>query len=930
MSAKDLTMRIIMNATGNAKAVFNDISLAGRGLSGTLSKNKQDLKDLEKTLKQADKFADLQRSYKSATEEANKHTASINKLAKEMKSSGTPTKQQIRDMDALGKKSELAQAKQLKLGDQVTKLGRELKGAGFDTKNFAKEQARMTAEAGKASGVIEKQKAAIEKLSSAEKSYQKAKAMQSSMNSFGVKATATGAAIGAPVAKSIYDFATEENAFLDVVKQIDGIRDDKGQITKFGADIRKSMHDMARQNNVNFLDVYDLFSAAGRNGLKELNELNAAALTSLHTTVALELPDAKQAGDDLTKIAGLYRIATAEMMQVGDVINYLDDSTTAKGSELINVIQRAGNKADQMGFKNMAGLAATLLETANGEELSGTGIKTMVRNLSMVDEKSQGDVLKKIGLSVAEVRSGMQTDGYKTFRQILEGVATGIKAEEQMDALVNIFGVSGGEYANTLLKNRDKLDKNVGLANSQDASGSVSREAGIKNSALSAAYQSKFKNNLGILSAELGQHFKPILIDVINKIGSLMEKITAWAQQNPRAAAAIGKVVAGVSLLLIAIGSLTIAMATILAPMALLKLSWVKLFVGAASGAGKIGMLTKTLGILKSGIIIASKAFLGSAGLLAKVFGILKTGIIAVSRIFLMNPIGFAISGIIFTLFMLWKYWDQVKAAIVTGWSWINSAFSNNPILNFIFPFVGMARLIINNWSAIGPWFSSMWNSIKAFFGSGIGNISAQIINWSPLGLFHRAMATVLSWFGVDIPLKFSEFGANLIQGLIDGIKKRFPFLTNLWHSVSNMFSGIITKANDIHSPSRVMAKLGGYLMQGLGVGVTAGKGWLQKQFMRATDVFKLPAIGGLNNAIKAVTPMSESVMPKFIGAIPASEAIALAGGNSVNNGGDTFNIYITAAADKAQDVGKIVQEEIKKIKDSASKAARSSFRDRD
>nr|WP_284069742.1 phage tail tape measure protein [Escherichia coli] len=40
------------------------------------------------------------------------------------------------------------------------------------------------------------------------------------------------------------------------------------------------------------------------------------------------------------KFAGLYKIPTQNIEQLGDAINYLDDNAKSKGSDIIDVLQR--------------------------------------------------------------------------------------------------------------------------------------------------------------------------------------------------------------------------------------------------------------------------------------------------------------------------------------------------------------------------------------------------------------------------------------------------------------------------------------------------------------------------------------------------------------------------------------------------------------
>ena len=150
------------------------------------------------------------------------------------------------------------------------------------------------------------------------------------------------------------------------------------------------------------------------------------------------------------------------------------------------------------------------------------------------------------------------------------------------------------------------------------------------------------------------------------------------------------------------------------------------------------------------------------------------------------------------------------------------------PVLAVIAAVAALAAigyLLYRNWDKVGPYFASLWAEIKADFNGGILGISALIINWSPLGLFYRAFAGVLSWFGVELPGRFTEFGANILMGLANGITGALGSVKAAITGAGDATIGWFKEKLGIHSPSRVFAELGGFTMAGLEQGLTAGQG---------------------------------------------------------------------------------------------------------
>lgn len=131
-----------------------------------------------------------------------------------------------------------------------------------------------------------------------------------------------------------------------------------------------------------------------------------------------------------------------------------------------------------------------------------------------------------------------------------------------------------------------------------------------------------------------------------------------------------------------------------------------------------------------------------------------------------------------------------------------------------------IAGFIVTTFQAIPAFFSGIWNTIKTAFGGGIAGISALITNWSPIGLFYMAFAKVLSWFGIDLPAKFTGFGAMILEGLKNGILSKVNAVKD---AISSAVSGVIEKAQGllrINSPSKVFMGLGNSTMHGMALGI--------------------------------------------------------------------------------------------------------------
>lgn len=203
----------------------------------------------------------------------------------------------------------------------------------------------------------------------------------------------------------------------------------------------------------------------------------------------------------------------------------------------------------------------------------------------------------------------------------------------------------------------------------------------------------------------------------------------------------------------------------------------------------------------------------------------------------------------------------------------MSMALLTNPITWIVLGIAGAALLIYKNWAPISGFFVGIWNTIKSAFNGGIRGISALIINWSPIGLFYSAFAGVLRWFGIDLPAKFTGFGAMILEGLKNGILSKVNAVKD---AITGAVSGVIDKARGIlgiHSPSRVFMGIGGYTMQGMANGIANAN----------------------NLPVAATTTATQGVVDTAVKTKPV-KPISMGGGSAksfVSN--DTINITIQA-----------------------------------
>lgn len=247
--------------------------------------------------------------------------------------------------------------------------------------------------------------------------------------------------------------------------------------------------------------------------------------------------------------------------------------------------------------------------------------------------------------------------------------------------------------------------------------------------------------------------------------------------------------------------------------------------------------------------------------------GKLKTAIIALNLAMTANPIGIliaAISALISAIVYLWTTNDDFRAAVTKAWESIKSTAST--------VFSAVANFFTNTVSAA----KSMWNAIKtavdniiSFFqnlcssvAQYVSNIATTVVNG-----FNSAVSFIKS-----LPSLALQWGADFIQGLIDGIKAKISGVVNAVKEVADTVKSYLHFSRPDVGPLRQYERWMPDMMQGLAKGITDN-------------------MGPIREALRTVTgSMQLELQPAM--AIPAQ-------GMTYNAGGITIHVYPAEGQDE-------------------------------
>ena len=321
----------------------------------------------------------------------------------------------------------------------------------------------------------------------------------------------------------------------------------------------------------------------------------------------------------------------------------------------------------------------------------------------------------------------------------------------------------------------------------------------------------------------------------------------------------------------------------------------------------------------------------------------------ALNAIMNANPfvlIATLIAGVVTALITLWNTNDEFREAVTSAWEAVKNAAETvcDAVVNF---FTSAWEKIKNAWSVVTDFFKTVWDGIKAVFSvvkdvllgyfqsawESIKSVWDVVIGyfeniWDTIeGIFSvvenvlrgdfegawEAIKGVLSGWGdyfsslYDMLVNafsnvwdaFSSIGSNIVDGIKSGISSAWGALTGFVSDKFNSLVGGVKNFLGIASPSKVFAKIGGYMAEGVGVGWDDEFSDIQKDINKSLDFS-----AAIQKSIPIVRSVASSMVPRGV----------FGGQNVTNNTNSSTVFYINVSGasnrEEARNIGREIGAE--------------------
>lgn len=783
MSDNNLRLQVVLNAVDKLTRPFKSAQASTRELAAAVKKSRDAITQLEQAGSGLDSFRKLQSESQKLGDRLNYARQRSALLKTELGAMGPPTQRQIVALERQRLAVQRLEEKQQKLQRQSALVRAELYRTGISAKDGASATARITRETERYNSQLSVQEARLKrvgeqqrKMHAARADYSRRLEVRDRIAGAGATTTAAGVGMGAPVMAAVKSYASMEDAMKGVAKQVNGLRDDNGnrtaRIYEMQDAIKAASEQLPMENGA--VDFAALVEGGARMNVANPNDswadqkrdLLAFAATAAKASTAFELP-ADELSESLGKIAQLYKVPTRNIEQLGDALNYLDDNAMSKGGDIIDVLQRMGGVADRLDYRKAAALGSTFLSLGTAPEVAASAANAMVRELSIATMQSKSffagmDLLK---LNPAQIEKEMTQDAMGTIQRVLEKV-NNLPKDKRLGAMTMIFGKEFGDDAAKLANNLPELQRQLKLTSGSDANGSMQKESDINKDSLSAQWL-LVKTGAQNTFSSLGETLREPLMAIMNTAKQVTGSFRRWVEENPKLAGGLLKVVAALASIAVVLGTVMLALAAVLGPLALMRLQFSILGI---KGGSAFGLITKAIGGVGKGIM-----WLG--------------------RLMFANPILAVIGLIAMGAILIWQnwdtlgpkfkaMWDAVCAATTAAWEWIKQAASNawEGIKSLFFNYT-LPGLIAKNWDAIKAGVSEAWATVRQTISDKWAAILADV---------------------AALPAKFQEMGSAIIDSILNGINAKWETLKSKLSSVTDYLPDWMTGNNKTPGKTQV------------------------------------------------------------------------------------------------------------------------------
>ena len=736
----DLNFRAQIELLDRMTAPMRSIASQADRLGRQFGETAQAARKLQSQQGLINSFRQQKQALAETSEAAVRSRARLQQLEQQMRATANPSAALVRQFEAAGRESQRLNARLDSQRQHLQQLRSRLSDAGISTNNLANHERELARNIERTNQQLAEQRRRMNEVR---------RLQQQSQNMSSMRGNAIGLAAGG--AAATYAGARFIQPGLDLETNLSKVqavtRLDKNspqyqalveQAKKLGAETQFTSADAAAGQSFLAMAGFTPESIkAAMPGMLDLAlaggmELDRTADIASNILSGMKIDPSKMSNlSDV--LAGTFTRSNTNIEMLGETMKYAAPGAALLGVSLEQSAAMAGKLGDAGIQASMAGTAmrAIMSRMASGpkatiEALDRLGVKTSDANGNL---RQMPDILKEIHDKTKKLGNAEQSELFKD-----------IAGEEAGGALAILVDQAGSGALQQLIGELQNAQGEAGnLANTM--SDNTVGDFKSMTSAIDALRTSIFDANGGALR------------EFIQTITAMTQRMTAFANENPKLMAVLGQLFAILAIGAVIIGGLGAVMLTILGPMALLRASLI------------------TMGLPTT---------LTPLGLLAKSFGMVGGAVRALTMTLMANPILALCLALAVLAFTIYKNWDTLGPMFAALWERIKAIFNMGiqALKSFIMNFTPVG-LFMQAFAAVWPYLSGLGARFREFGSMMLEGLKngilgrAQAVISSISNVVSRIKGAFTGSKGMDIhsPSRvFDSYGGYMMQGLGRGI----------------------------------------------------------------------------------------------------------------------------------------------------------------
>ncbi|MCD4609519.1 phage tail tape measure protein, partial [Proteus mirabilis] len=769
-------------------APFRSAQESNKRLASAVRQSRDSLKNLNQQASQIDGFRKIKQQLTSTQQAYQSATQRVATLAKEIANSENPTKKQLEAFKKAQREAGRLKAQYEQLQQSAQRQRSALQANGISTNQLGQAQRRLNGDIERTTQQLRRQENQLRRsaeqerrMAAAKSQYQKTLDVRNKMAGTGATMTATGAGMLYSAKQTLmpgYEFnvgMSKVQALTRLDKNSDEFKMLREQAQELGATTAFTANQVAQGQA--FYAMAGFKPEQIKNAMPGTLAMSLAGDIDLGTTADIGSNiltgfklDSDQMGRVSDVLVGAFTRSNTSLTMLGDTMKYVAPVASGLGVDL----ETAAAATGKLGNAGIQG------------SMAGTSLRAILGRLAE-PPKMAAKALEELGIKTRDAKGNLRD--FPELLAELDKKTAKMGNAQRAGFFKHIAGEEAFSALSVLAEQAGKGELQTLVADLKQAKGEAQKVAGTMTDNLSGDMK-----NLQSAWEDLGiQIFDGIdspLRQISQSITRVISKVGVWMKENPELAKTLTMIGLAIAGIITTLGILSLSIAAMLGPLAAAKLS---LSILGIKGGSALTLLLKPIKLLGS-------AFLG------------------LGKAMLANPILLAIAAIAGAFYLVYKNWDTIgpyvykvwdtvkkytaiawqalKDTIKSAWEAIKYIFFNwTPLGLIIKHWDSIVSYTQTTWTMIKTKISDVWEGIKTTLKNGWNNIVKSVQEtWETIKTTISTKWNEIVEDTKALPAKFLQFGSDLIDAIIQGIK-------NKWTDFKNSIGELATAAKEALTP---------------------------------------------------------------------------------------------------------------------------------